>query len=672
LSGTLINEILLNRYRIDAFIASGGMGAVYRVWDLKRNVPLAMKVLHSDLAEDPSMFKRFQREANALKKLAHPNIVPFYGLYQADEFDFLLERFIDGPSLQNILKKRREPLPVEEALIYLKVLCAALGYAHASGNGVVHCDVKPGNVMIDRGGSIYLTDFGIARHSESTTTTMGTAGTPAYMAPEQIRGEAVTPATDIYALGVVLYEMLTGKRPFRGNEAGTEKGGTTVNERIRYGHLNLQPPDPRSINPAISVGMANAILKALAKRPQDRYASTLDFFNAICLQAGETAGAVADRVVLPADFIKQGALTRQERDRGVHPDYPPVPAPRQRSPWLVIIGVAVCVLVIGGIVLISVQPGSRLTAVPNPQFPATMTQVSIATQPPVIPPTDRPIPASTQTPSSTPQSSWEQGQIVFVEMNASKLNDIYLMDMAADAVPRLLLSSTSKQQLYGPSLSPDSSKMVYYDANGGNNGILDVQTLTVHEFPACNSPTFSADGSQIICSGGGRFLIRNASGSQVDSLDVGQNGWLPIWSPDGAEVAFAVINGKSSSIWKISSSGGQAVPLASEAFENYAPTWSPDGQWIAYQAGDGSGHEEIWIMDQNGGNQQQVTHTSGGWSRGPVWSPDGDWLAFVSLTAGSVDPDFGDVFVISLHTGELVQITRTGGRVLDWRVTWGP
>jgi serine/threonine-protein kinase len=332
----MIGQILLGQFRVDEFIASGGMGAVYRVWDLKRNVSLAMKVLHSELAEDPAMFQRFQREANALKKLAHPNFVPFYGLYQTDEFDFMLERFVDGPSLQAVLKKRKGPLPVEEALVYLKALCAALGYAHASG--VVHCDVKPGNVMVDHGGSIYLTDFGIVRHSESTTTTMGTAGTPAYMAPEQIRGEPVSPATDIYALGVLLYEMLAGQRPFRGNEAGTENGGTTANERIRYGHLNLQPPDPRTFNPNLSAEMVNAILKALAKHPRDRYASTLDFFNAICLQSGKTVGNVANHVMLPAAFTREEVLNEQVAIPNGQPDARDISSPKRHSAWLVVGG----------------------------------------------------------------------------------------------------------------------------------------------------------------------------------------------------------------------------------------------------------------------------------------------------------------------------------------------
>ena len=137
MSQNIVGQTLLNQFRVDSFVASGGMGVVYRVWDLQRNVPLAMKVLHTDLAEDPSIFKRFRREANALKKLAHPNIVPFYGLYQSQAIIFLLERFIEGPSLKEILYQRRgDPLPVSEAISYLSALCAALGYSHSKGGSI--------------------------------------------------------------------------------------------------------------------------------------------------------------------------------------------------------------------------------------------------------------------------------------------------------------------------------------------------------------------------------------------------------------------------------------------------------------------------------------------------------------------------------------------------------
>lgn len=294
-----IGQVIQEKYRVDQVIGSGGMGVVYQVWDLIRNVPLAMKVLNMDVNDDPAQLRRFQREANALKKLSHPHIVPFYGFEVSGDAAFLLERYVDGADLKQVLGTMPDKrLTVAEALVYLKAVCAALGYAH--NFGVVHCDIKPGNVMIDQGGNIYLTDFGIARHAESTSTTFGGAGTPTYMAPEQIRGEAVSAATDLYGLGVTLFEMLTGQRPFRGDEKGSESSGSTAGERVRYAHQYLAPPDPRTINPAISPAMAQVILRALAKDPSQRYQSTNELFLAACNAAGMHPDQLGTRVALPA------------------------------------------------------------------------------------------------------------------------------------------------------------------------------------------------------------------------------------------------------------------------------------------------------------------------------------------------------------------------------------
>lgn len=345
MSSNIIGKVLLEQFRVDAFVASGGMGVVYRVWDLKRNVPLAMKVLHIELADDPSVFKRFKREANALKKLAHPNIVPFYGLYQTMDFAFLLERFIDGPSLQDILRQQKgKPLDKVSALTYLKALCAALGYAHA--NGVVHCDVKPGNIMFDQGGNIYVTDFGVARHAESTTTTLGAAGTPAYMAPEQILGRSVTAATDIYSLGVILFEMLTGQRPFRGTESGTDQSGQTASERIRYGHLHLPPPDPRSINPAIPEAMVMIILKALAKDPAGRYRSTQEFFAAASAAADFKDEGLTGQVALPVESAPEDYSAGQLVIAAQEPDAAArnVPTKRGRGRRFALVGTLILIV----------------------------------------------------------------------------------------------------------------------------------------------------------------------------------------------------------------------------------------------------------------------------------------------------------------------------------------
>lgn len=318
MDAVMIGKTFLKQFRVEQFISSGGMASVYRVWDLQRNVSLAMKVLHSELAEDPSIFKRFEREANALKQLAHPNIVPFYGLYQTEDFAFLLELYINGPTLKDILKRfQSKPLPIQQALIFVKVLSAALGYAHS--HGVIHCDVKPGNVMIDQGGNIFLTDFGIARHSESQTTTIGVSGTPAYMAPEQIMGKPVAPTTDVYGLGIVIYEMLTGQRPFKGTEVASEDGGPTINERIRFGHLNLAPPNPRSLNPEIPDALARVILKSMAKRPEDRFQSTRELFEACCKATGISPDSLSDFVLLPRES-KEIPTTPF---KGISPDHPP-------------------------------------------------------------------------------------------------------------------------------------------------------------------------------------------------------------------------------------------------------------------------------------------------------------------------------------------------------------
>lgn len=149
---------------------------------------------------------------------------------------------------------------------------------------------------------------------------------------------------------------------------------------------------------------------------------------------------------------------------------------------------------------------------------------------------------------------------------------------------------------------------------------------------------------------------------------------LPSWSPDGTEIAFAVLDGArgEASVWKVNVEGGNPIPLATEAYEDYAPSWSPDGEWIAYQSTLTSERSEVWIMRRDGTGQKQITFSGGGgiWSRGPCFSPDGQWLAFVSSQNGTDGPDFGDVFVVSLLTGEVQQITETGGYVLDWRVTW--
>lgn len=422
----LIGQVILGQYRVDRFIASGGMGTVYKVWDLKRNVSLAMKVLHADFAEDPSTFKYFKREANALQKLRHPNVVPFYGLFQFEEGAFILEHYINGPSLRDVLKKHPKGLPLTETLAYMQALCAALGYAHA--NGVVHCDIKPGNVMMDSGGHIYLADFGIARHAESTSTTIAGAGTPSYMAPEQIQSALVTPATDIYALGVLFFELLTGQRPFRGDEQASSGTSKTSGERVRYAHLNLAPPDPRNLNPNIPPAIVAILFKCLEKDPPKRYQTTTDLLSA--LQGLGVPFQDRARIVPLADGPEAAAppVSGQTFSTQSRPPLPVTPRSQKKKWALLLAGGAV--ILVAGLCLAAISggrffenrnrptvPGGTIAPIESsPQSTATImlrtaTAQKTATSAPA---TDTPIPEPTATEIGFPINPKDGMELVYI------------------------------------------------------------------------------------------------------------------------------------------------------------------------------------------------------------------------------------------------------------------
>jgi formylglycine-generating enzyme required for sulfatase activity/tRNA A-37 threonylcarbamoyl transferase component Bud32 len=272
----LVGKVLMGRYRVDQFLGKGGMAEVYKVWDRQRAVYLAMKILHSDFAEDRVFLRRFEREAETLSALEHPYIVRFYGLEQDKGLSFILMDFVEGITLRKKIFDKSQPFSPEQILNVMRPVCSALYYAHERGR--VHCDIKPANIMLKSNGDVLVADFGIARLMEAgTTMTMAGAGTPAYMAPEQVLGKKPSPQTDIYSLGIVLYEMLTGgERPFTGEQARIE--GTT-SEKVRWEQMKLPAPSPRLNNPTISSQLEKVVLTCLKKNPEQRYTSTLELLQ---------------------------------------------------------------------------------------------------------------------------------------------------------------------------------------------------------------------------------------------------------------------------------------------------------------------------------------------------------------------------------------------------------
>ncbi len=253
----------LGSYRILEQLGRGGMATVFKAYDPGMDRYVAIKIVSPHFAQHPEFRERFRREAKTIAKLEHAHIIPVQAFGEEGEIPYLVLRYMDTGTLRDRMNKH--PMDFTETRRLISQIAEALDYAHR--NGVIHRDVKPSNVLIDSEGNAYLTDFGIAKIVEATVELTGTGtamGTPQYMSPEQCRGDKdLTPATDIYSLGVILYQMLTGSLPF---DADTPLA-------VLHKHLYDSLPPPRQINPQISEDMERVLLKALSKDPKDRYQS---------------------------------------------------------------------------------------------------------------------------------------------------------------------------------------------------------------------------------------------------------------------------------------------------------------------------------------------------------------------------------------------------------------
>ena len=253
----------LDHYRIDAAIARGGMSVLYRATDLSSGRQVAIKVPHAEMEADPVLIERFKREEEIGQLLDHPGIVKTFNSEQRSRLYMVIE-WVDGRLLRSILNEEKK-LPIERAKKIALGICSALDYMHT--RGIVHRDLKPENVMVDESDNIKLIDFGIAMKEDARRLTFvnlsATLGTPDYISPEQVKGQRGDQRSDIYALGVMLYEMLTGRVPFVGPNPLA-----VMNER-----LVVEPPSPRGLNPEISPALEEILYRALEREPRHRYAT---------------------------------------------------------------------------------------------------------------------------------------------------------------------------------------------------------------------------------------------------------------------------------------------------------------------------------------------------------------------------------------------------------------
>lgn len=289
-----IKGILLdNRYRIIDKIGVGGMADVYRGEDTLLGRPVAIKILHHNFTNDDEFVTRFKREAQAAGKLNHPNIVNMYDVGFDQNLHYIIMEYVDGETLKEYIT-RHGRLSIDEAVKFTIAIAEGLEHAHAMG--IVHCDIKPHNVIITHTGRVKVTDFGIARAMNATNTVMYTnsiLGSAHYLSPEQASGKHVDGSTDIYSLGVVLYEMLTGRVPFEGE--------TPIAVALKHVREKLTPPT--RYNPSIPPLLEAVVMKALSKNPADRFDSITDMISDLRLSQGFTMSKTQRHE--PYDFATQ-------------------------------------------------------------------------------------------------------------------------------------------------------------------------------------------------------------------------------------------------------------------------------------------------------------------------------------------------------------------------------
>jgi serine/threonine-protein kinase len=411
----------LGKYEIKERLGRGGMAEVYRGYHANLDREVAIKVLHAFLADDPEFKSRFEREAQNVAKLKHPNIVQVYDFeYDADgESYYMVMELVDGPTLKDRLAdmaSRGEHLSLEESLRIVREAASALAYAHS--RSMIHRDVKPANLMIDQDDRVVLTDFGIAKivTGAQFTASGGMVGTPAYMAPEQGLGEAGDERSDLYSLGIILFQLVTGKLPY---DADTPLA-------IILKHLNAPIPSVRALNPDVPEAVERIITKSIAKDPADRYQTAADMIED--LSRAERGEAVQAKAVVPA-LPRDGSTATIEMPRAEVPveekhfdtpvatAAPPVvpPSRRRRLPWWGLGGIGV--LLIGSVALAMANGAFGGSGTPTPRATQTGTAVAAVigdgteeataavratlTDTPTVTPTSTFTPTQTPTPTST-------------------------------------------------------------------------------------------------------------------------------------------------------------------------------------------------------------------------------------------------------------------------------
>jgi serine/threonine protein kinase len=653
MSDELIGKTV-NGYEVLSVIGRGGMATVYAARQQSMNRTIALKVLPRQFVTDDTYLQRFEREVRIVSQLEHRNIIPVYDYGEWDGLPYIAMRYMPAGSVDDLL--RHGAMSMTQVLNIITQIAPALDYAHSKE--VLHRDLKPSNVLLDEADGAFLTDFGIARlanDKQAGITTQGVVGTPSYMSPEQAQGRELDGRSDVYALGVMLFEMATGRRPF---ESDTPYS-------IAVMQVTEEPPSPRSIHPNVPFAVERVILKALRKDPASRYQTAQALAEALkqAIEAPEslTTDTEPRALNVPANTVPSSPASPPQSPPVPAPVSPPMSAPvsapissslqgapgverrgfhspygirdrikkrRQTNPLLGLLlggamgcGMLLVIVVVGIIAVGTLLSGGEATpATPASTLPAvslnaTQTGISV-TRDPALPTLD---------------ATSESARATLIARNIA--NDATATASASTPVASFITPVGERE---APTLRPDlrgvRGEIVYADRRR-------VDGTSYFQIIRLNLETWEEN-----------ILTNHPSDNSY-----------PLASPDGRWVAFQSNRDGDFEIFVMNALGGQLVQLTDNDLFDRLAAWSPDGEWVIYSSDlrdDGTFDLYRTRLD---GSETQLVYSNNQRISHARYSPDGRYLVF-TMGADPQNADTWEIARLDLQTNELIELTSNSVR----------